>query len=572
MATVEAWHPVVLLPEELTPLPRVDRALPVLTLFAGLLGRRHERYKIAGLLAAEVLDLKDGDASDRVRAEAALGDALWAVIVPPDRYAEACAAALESGHRWPIAKAGIGRPRGVLAAVAGPEVCGSLLTSSDSAPATSAQEALGYAATGLEAVAPDGMRYGPVLSRLQAPERPVLGRRAREARITELRLEVRQLSSEATTLEQQLSNLHQILRRARDVLDAVEELGPLEEALHQVREGLAQAERQRAPLAERQTALVEEVSEHGQAAGAAGEAATTAEREERRLEAHLPSAEQELEQLRRIIKRQERELAAQALSPPQRAALETSDLPSVDRLERDRKRLEEEIGDLARFPEDVRDELIVDQRDKHRQTVADAEGLLTGRQEALDDQQMQVDEARRRYDDHVRAVVRLLNDEFARICEAAGVDGEVRLIPGERPDEFGFDVLVAHRRGERRRSYRDASHSGGQRTKIAILLLLAATGLGGAADLLVMDEHNAHLDSTNIDHIAGLMASLCDRVQFLLAAPTNAEAGRLGWCDLQLAFLPRKDGEPFSPSVRLLSRMGTEDLERRFEPSQRKPS
>lgn len=41
------WSPTVVVPEELTPLPRVDLALPVLSLFGALLGRRHERYKVA---------------------------------------------------------------------------------------------------------------------------------------------------------------------------------------------------------------------------------------------------------------------------------------------------------------------------------------------------------------------------------------------------------------------------------------------------------------------------------------------------------------------------------------------
>jgi hypothetical protein len=78
-----------------------------------------------------------------------------------------------------------------------------------------------------------------------------------------------------------------------------------------------------------------------------------------------------------------------------------------------------------------------------------------------------------------------------------------------------------------------------------------------------MDEHIAHLDSTNIDHVAELMHALADRVQFLLATPTNAESLRLSWCDLQLAFLPRDPGRAYSPPIRLLSRLGVGDLEAR---------
>jgi ABC-type nitrate/sulfonate/bicarbonate transport system ATPase subunit len=125
-------------------------------------------------------------------------------------------------------------------------------------------------------------------------------------------------------------------------------------------------------------------------------------------------------------------------------------------------------------------------------------------------------------------------------------------------------VLVAHRTGERKRSYRDPVHSGGQRAKIAILLLLATMSSAGTADLLLMDEHIAHLDSTNIDHLAELMHALDERVQFLLATPTNAESLRLSWCDLQLAFLPRDPGQPFNPPIRILCRAGAGDLTARY--------
>jgi hypothetical protein len=63
--------------------------------------------------------------------------------------------------------------------------------------------------------------------------------------------------------------------------------------------------------------------------------------------------------------------------------------------------------------------------------------------------------------------------------------------------------------------------------------------------------------------VAALMHALADRVQFVLATPTNAESLRLSWCDLQLAFLPRDPGRAYSPPIRLLSRLGVGDLEDR---------
>src|ERR1051325_5125135 len=55
LETPEHWEPRLAVPESLSPLPAVDRALPVLSLFAALLGRRHERFKVAilGQIARE---------------------------------------------------------------------------------------------------------------------------------------------------------------------------------------------------------------------------------------------------------------------------------------------------------------------------------------------------------------------------------------------------------------------------------------------------------------------------------------------------------------------------------------
>jgi chromosome segregation ATPase len=195
--------------------------------------------------------------------------------------------------------------------------------------------------------------------------------------------------------------------------------------------------------------------------------------------------------------------------------------------------------------------------------------MLEGKQEELERHQGVVEEARLRYDEHVKAVVRLLNAEFSKVCAAAGSAGEIMRVPGDHLHEFGVDIVVAHKSGEKPLSYRNAHHSGGQRTKIAVLLLLAAMGLGGAADLLVVDEPHAHLDATNRIQIAELMRSLADRVQFVLASPTDGkDSDQPEWCDLQLAFLPRLAQEPYSPSVRVMSRMNAEQLEARFAASQ----
>src|SRR4029450_9242342 len=156
-----------------------------------------ERLAEAGIEAsvvAEVPALADEAAGDaaRVRAEAALGDALWALLVPSHAYRQATALAVETGYRWGIARGGAGEPRGALTAVPAPVAAGLLLGRggalgppeagpplelADPQAAHDAAQAHGLAGRGLPAVAPDGMRYGDAMARLGAPSQPVLGRR-----------------------------------------------------------------------------------------------------------------------------------------------------------------------------------------------------------------------------------------------------------------------------------------------------------------------------------------------------------------------------------------------------------
>jgi hypothetical protein len=58
-AIVDGREPVLTVPEELTPLPEVDRAMPTLALFGGVIVRKRARYKIA------VLKTLQGDGAGR---------------------------------------------------------------------------------------------------------------------------------------------------------------------------------------------------------------------------------------------------------------------------------------------------------------------------------------------------------------------------------------------------------------------------------------------------------------------------------------------------------------------------
>jgi chromosome segregation ATPase len=522
---------------------------------------------IRAALVAEVAELADEAAGDaaRARAEAALGDALWGLLIPSDAFREATALAVEAGYRWPLVKTGAGEPRAALASVVGPVELGLLLERADALTAHDAAQAHSLANRGMAAVAPDGMRYGDI-ARLQAPERPVLGGRAGEQHLGQLRAEVARLGEEAAELDAAVAELRAAWHRAVHVLDAVRTMPDLEARVAEA-EGVRQAgpADERHGLRERERALGHQLRELDERRGGANAELAIARDRTAAIEARLATSLPALAELEGTLRGLE---AERPLTPEQEALLAAGDLPGTDSVLRDIEWLAGQVEDEERFPTEVRDAAVLAGQQEQAGAVEAAGAQAAERKQQLDAQLERVEEARRRFEERVGEVVRQLSAEFARVCQTAGSEGELRLLPGERPEDYGVDVLVAHHPGDRKRSYRDAAHSGGQRATIAILLLLATMGTAEAADLLIMDEHIAHLDSTNIDHVAELMHALAKRVQFLLATPTNAESLRLGWCDLQLAFLPRDPGRAYSPPIRLLSRLGVGDLERRLPPGE----
>lgn len=523
-----------------------------------------DRLRAAGIeatLVADVVDLNDGGADEaaRARAEAALGDALWAVMVPSDAYRDATALAVETGYRGGVARAGAGDPTGALAEVVAPVELGLLLERADAWSAHDAKQAHGLASRGHAAVAPDGMRYGDSITRRQAPDLPVLGRLAREQRLSAARAEVSRLTEELEELDARVPKLRAAWQRASWVLEAVHAIPAEPETRDSTGGALREVQALRPPVADRPARLRRELREVAERLGAAGAELAMAREREASVEARLGRSLPRLAEQEGRVARLEAELAGRALTSEQRLVVEAGALPGTESLLHDIDWLAAQVAD-ERFGPEARDPVVLAQRDAQADAVREADRVAGERRRDMETSEAGLEESRRRYEERVRRVVRGLSDEFARVCRVARTDGELRLVTGDRPGEYGVDVLVAHRTGERKRSYRDAAHSGGQRAKIAILLLLATMGSAGRADLLLMDEHIAHLDSTNIDHLAELMHALNERVQFVLATPTNAEALRLSWCDLQLAFLPRDPGQPYNPPIRILSRLRTGDL------------
>ncbi|WP_433435424.1 ATP-binding protein [Nonomuraea sp. CA-141351] len=528
----------------------------------------HGQLRAAGIKAIILGDALSGttdDTTGSAHAQAALGDALWAVVVPPAHYQHARELAVATGYPWPVAPAGPGSPSGVLKIGRNDDGLGVLLTALDAIPASGSSEAASLVEAGADATTPDGMRHGRFLSRMTPVRDHVLHPAARELELSrtrkvmeESRSIVEQSGAEAASLRERLADAYRLL-------DAVRRLQEKRQAFRAACQVLAGARTTyRSATQDHASASAQAKALFGRLETVKVEASILARRATG-TEERLRDAEKELGTL--VSRRTAAELAAQAAPlPPGFTEADITRLEPPSMLEVRSAMLTAEVNDRDRFPDDIRDPVIVTQCEAEEARLTEVEQLVADRIGDLEAQERIVEESRRRYDEHIRALVRRLRDNFSDICTTAGIDGRIELVPGDMQEELGIDVLVSHKIGETPVSYQEGIHSGGQATKIAIMLLLAAMSLGQAADLLIVDEHNAHLDGTNTGQIAQLMRRLSSRVQFILSAPTDGKGAAVaGSCDIQVTFLPRDPGHTLSPPVRLMTRLDAPSLDARFE-------
>ena len=98
----------------------------------------------AGIKAVVLGEVLVGTAADTfaaAHAQAALGDAIWAVIVPAACYQQARALAAAADYQWPVASAGLGSPSGVLKIAENDGRLGALLAALDAMPASGSNDA-----------------------------------------------------------------------------------------------------------------------------------------------------------------------------------------------------------------------------------------------------------------------------------------------------------------------------------------------------------------------------------------------------------------------------------------------
>jgi chromosome segregation protein len=494
---------------------------------------------IAHRLVAEHLEV-----GDSTTAEAVLGDGVWGLVLAPEQLEQAVWLAVQHGHRLPLIAVGDGKPTGALTDVAGLDEALAYLAEVDLPP-------------GVPGVSPNGTVRGRTWAAWRAPERPVLGAEARARRLAEV-------EARLAALDDELPKLRVTAERAAERTGVLRRAADAEPRLDGLR---GEADRLATALDKARTAakaITKSLAQIGHELGRIEVTLDTKTRRRGDLTRGINERAPLVERYGSRLQVMDEQLAAMPKPDP---SLNLETLPSVEAFQHEHERLAEQHADEVRYPEEIRSELILAHHEAQQRSVEQVQELLAGRREDIDAVQVEVERAKQRYDEHIRQVVHILARRFRDVCEQAGMEGDIELRPGDVEGEFGIDVSVAHVRGEPKRSYRSPAHSSGQKAKISLLVLLAAMGLEGSADMLIMDEHAAHLDSRNIDAVAEVMNALKHRVQFILATPTNAEASRLAWCDHQIAFYPRAAGESFAPPVRLYTRM-PEDGQRYAEMGQ----
>jgi chromosome segregation ATPase len=457
---------------------------------------------------------------------------VWTLVVMPADFDAAVALAVERGHRLPLARAGRGHPAGALAGARGLPDAGAYL------------EEISVPVDETPGVRADGLVRGRHWAGWRRPAQPILGEQARRDALHVAQARLEALRGAASAAERARDAARECAETLRAGLAAAGRLPALGDEL-----AGAAAACDAASSAVRD--LEAQLSGHGETRG-------RLDAELRGLETRRDAASNQLEQSVRRLGTYDQQVrdAESAIEPLTLEQQALEDVPSEEALQRELDRWRESLDDELRYPPEVRSEMILVEREDHFHRVEEIRGLLEGRERDLRDVGEEVERARERYTQHIRQVIALIGQRFRHLCDRAGMEGQLQLVPSaEIEGELGLELKVAHVRGERMLASRHPHHSGGQRVKMAILLLLASMGVEGATDLLIMDEHSAHLDSRNIDHVAELMNQLKDQVQFILAMPSHAEALRLSWCDHQLAFYLRSSDDLYAPPIRLLTRM-----------------
>jgi chromosome segregation ATPase len=498
---------------------RVTRTL------ADLEGRGIEASLLAA--AVEVTEPACGEA-----AEAALGDARWALLVHADGEPAALDAARRHGFPGPV--------------YAGER--------------TAAPEAAG--ALRLAAGAPAWLRRWPERVALSAdgswrdergawvapPRERVLGQAGREAALAIARRKLAEAErtsglsrAEAEAAAARRAGAEAALateRRRQDLLREAAALPTAREEAQAAAEALRDAEARRddAAAAREETHRAhEEALRSRLAAGSRVEQQAVRLRGERealeRTEADLASADDRVRAL------------ADRVSPELYARAEAGELDGPDTVASDLDRARRTLAGLGEPPpREVREEAL-----HLRANIEEAERHLAARRREAEEAQTELGECRRRYLEIVSGALQDYRRRAADLAAGAEVTVEMeipRLVDDDRVlDEaaievrFGFDGKAPLPLG-------DPSFSGGQQVIAGLILLMAMAETDGRG-FFMLDEPFAHLSLDRVDQVGRFLRAA--RAQFILTAPTTLDRTQLDPASLVIVLQKKRPGEPHAP-------------------------
>ncbi len=465
-------------------------------------------------------------------AEAALGDARYALAVTPEREADAIAVAAQHGFPGPV-WAG--------ATVSEREDAGALRLE-PGAPAWL------RAWSRTVRLGPDGSWRDERGSWAARGVEPVLGQRGREAALAAARERARVAAGEAAAARTALdtaarahgdaARLLSEERRRRDLLARVACLPERRAALVTAAERLARAR----ALHEEKKRDVVGASTSLQRARAAAEAAEKGLDElARRVEGELKALREAEEETARAD--DEIRVLSKDIAPELRARAERMELDLVETTEGDLRRARDALAALGERPDPT-----IREEERHlTANVEEAERHVKARRDEAAAARAELSACRTRYLEVVSGALQDYRRRATEIARSADVavemdlphlsDDDRALDEAELRVRFGFDGKAPLPLG-------DSSFSGGQQVIGGLVLLMAMVEEGGRG-FFMLDEPFAHLSIDRIDDVGRFLRA--SGAQFVITAPTTLDRAQLDPASLVIALRKKRPDDPHAP-------------------------
>jgi chromosome segregation protein len=498
--------------------PAVDRVLTALA----------DRGIAATLLAAAV----EVEAEMSAAAEAALGDARYALSVSPEHEQEVLTLAAEHGFPGPI---WAGK------AIAEPEV-GAGFHLGAGAPAWLKDWAVSVR------LEPGGTWHDTRGTWVPRAVEPVLGERAREAALATARLRAgdgARVVEESRASVERAGALHEIAdkelgeeRRRRDIAGRVARLPQLRAAQQEVADRLLVARAvQEETTGSAMTASLALQQARAEAEGIERSLADLTKRMEGE-QAALHEADQETVRCDEAIG-----VLSARITLELRGRAERMELDSAETVEGDLRRARRALEDLGDKPDAT-----VREEERHlTANVEEAERHVAARAREASAAREELSACRQRYLEVVSGALQDYRRRAVEIARVAQVAVEMELPPLSDDDRaldeaqllvrFGFDSKEPLPLG-------DSSFSGGQQV-IAGLVLLMAMVEGSGRGFFMLDEPFAHLSIDRIDDVGRFLRA--SGAQFIITAPTTLDRAQLDPASLVVMLRKKKADQPHAP-------------------------